>query len=111
MTADYYAKQDDVGSSIGGVLKDADGAVPIAGATLRFIMTPVDGWAAKIAAAATNGQDDDAGTGAWSYTFTGTDLSLAGWFRAEVEVTFGDGSVKTYPNDGYEWVLVSPDLD
>lgn len=38
------------------------------------------------------------------------DTAIAGLVRVEIEATWPDGSITTYPPDGYLHVLVSPDL-
>jgi hypothetical protein len=38
------------------------------------------------------------------------DTAVAGRFRTEIQVTFPDGSVLTFPADGYLDVVVVPDL-
>jgi len=112
LTADFYVKQNDTAPALSGVLVDADGAaVDISGATLRFTMTAIDGATPKVdGALATNGQDGGGAQGAWSYTWQAGDTATPGYFRAEVEVTYDDGSVETYPNDGYTVIRITPEL-
>lgn len=109
---DFYIKQGDTAPALAGVLvDDAGAAVDIAGASLRLTMAPVGGGTAVIdAALATNGQDAGGATGAWSYAWQATDTAAPGYFNVEVEVTYDDGSVETFPNDGYLVVRITPEL-
>lgn len=80
------------------VLTDADGnPVDLSGATIRFVMRPAAGGAAKIATAAVN---DDAGLptrGHVHYQWTGTNSDTAGDFYAVWEATMSAQPV-TYPS-------------
>lgn len=38
------------------------------------------------------------------------DTDNVGWYRAEWKVTYGDGSVETFPNKGYITVRVNRDV-
>lgn len=112
MSADFYVKQNDTAPPLEGVLTDADGtAVDIAGAELVLTMVPVEGGAAVIdEVEATNEQDGGGATGAWSYAWAAGDTATPGYYRAEIEATYNDGSVETFPNDGYVVVKITAEL-
>lgn len=38
------------------------------------------------------------------------DTDTAGRFEAEFEVTYADGAVETFPNDGFIVVQIGPDI-
>ena len=44
------------------------------------------------------------------YSWTTTNTNTAGNFEAEFQVTFSDGGVQTYPNDGYIDVIITEDV-
>lgn len=44
------------------------------------------------------------------FSFTEEQTDLAGFYRAEFEVTHADGSIETYPNDDYILVIITQDL-
>jgi len=52
----------------------------------------------------------DLGEARIEYEWQTGDLTIAGPFNAEVEITRADGSVETVPNDGYFTILVFEDL-
>lgn len=45
-----------------------------------------------------------------SYMLSAEDLAVIGFFRLEVEVTFNDGSVMTFPSDEYIMLDVVQDV-
>jgi hypothetical protein len=52
----------------------------------------------------------DASNGKVSYTWQTADIALPGAYWAMFVVTFPDGSTRTYPNDRYLRILVTPSL-
>lgn len=56
-------------------------------------------------------KDDQTASPGWVRRSWGpTDLAVAGRYRAEVEVTWGDGTTTTFPRDSYVTVVVTPDI-
>ncbi|MBC7282582.1 hypothetical protein [Hoeflea sp.] len=45
-----------------------------------------------------------------SYAWALADTDTDGWFEAEFEVTRADGTVETFPNDGYISVNITRDI-
>jgi hypothetical protein len=76
----------------------------LTGAAVSFHMvsdtTTVTGAASIVSAAA----------GTVSYTVSATDLAVAGTYQQEWQVTFGDSTVLTFPSNGYNRIVVLPDL-
>jgi hypothetical protein len=108
---DFLLRQGDTTSAITAILEDEAGTpVDIEGATIVFRMTPIEGGATKVDAAASNNQGADVNIGAVSYTWAAADTDTAGLFLAEWIVTFTSGDVQSYPNDGYLHVRVTPQL-
>jgi hypothetical protein len=54
---------------------------------------------------------DDAVNGVISYTWAEGDTALAGDYDVEIEVTWTDGGVETFPNEGYASMTITDDLD
>ena len=76
--------------------------------TVTFSMREGDGGAVKV-----NKQPatkTDAAGGEVTYQWGAADLDTVGPFEAEVEVTWADGKVETFPNDGYFEVEVVDDI-
>lgn len=100
-------KRNDTKDTISYPLKNNDGTiVNLTGATVRFVMgignTLITNAPATIA---------DAAGGIAEYTLTDADTLVAGNLQAEFEVTFSDGKVKTFPNDGYISVKIKSNID
>ena len=88
-------------------LNDVDGDVAVlSGATVKFIMVDKDGDEKVSAAAVITG----AGTGQVEYRWIPTDTDTVGSYRGEFEVTFSDGNIMTFPNDGYIVITIIGDL-
>ena len=49
-------------------------------------------------------------SGQVSYAWQTNDTSTVGSYRAEVEVTWSDGTLQTFPNAGYIPLTILPDL-
>jgi hypothetical protein len=54
---------------------------------------------------------DDAVNGIISYTWAEGDTATVGEYQIEIEVTWDDGGVETFPNNGYASMTVVDDLD
>jgi len=52
----------------------------------------------------------DGENGTAYYAWNAEDTANAGSFKAEFEVTYTDGSIETFPNDGYITIEIDPDL-
>ena len=92
MATTFYIKQGDTKPSLSAQLLSDGSAVDLTGATVKFHMgTIIDATATIV----------DAATGNVRYDWVTADTETAGLFRAEFEVTFSDGTVETFPNDGY----------
>lgn len=95
-----------------GTLKKGGAAKDIENATLRFHMFKTDG-SLVIDAAASNDQTGDGSDGTkgnWSYTPAASEVDESGDFDAEVEVTYADGTIETFPERGYNRVTIGDDL-
>ena len=107
---DFTIKTGDTASDMYATLENSGGtAVDIQNATIQFRLGPISGGSLHIDAAAINAQVGagtlDGSIGDVIYTWGTHVPSTAGLYLGEWEVTFTNGSVQTFPNDGH--VLVS----
>jgi uncharacterized protein YfaS (alpha-2-macroglobulin family) len=105
MSATFPLKVGDSAPVLQATLSDSDGnAVDLTGADVQFrLLEPRDG-ATKIDSPATI---HDASNGIVRYQWASGDTDEAGRYRAEFEVTYADGSVETFPNDGFHDVVLT----
>lgn len=106
----FKIKQNDTRPLYTGTLEIDEVGVSLAGASLLFKMRNADGTL-KVNAAATPDADQATNPGLFSYSWVAADTDEAGKFEVEIEVTFGDGTVQTFPTRGFEYVIVYGDLD
>jgi hypothetical protein len=116
-TPDFHIKTGDSSSDIYATLENSGGTpVNIQAATVAFKMASIAGGTTVIAAAAINAQvgagTADGSLGDVIFSWGGTNVvpSNPGLYVAEWEVVFTNGSVQTFPNDGYSLILVTSDL-
>lgn len=102
----FYIKRNDTASSFQVTLLDANGdAVDLTGATVKFIMskgTTVKVSHSAIIVNATSGQV--------RYDWETGDTDEGGFYRAEWEVTDSQNRIQTFPNPGYDEVVITQDL-
>jgi len=104
----FRLKRNDTSPSLSVTLKDSAGtAVDLSGATVRFHMKVPNASSAKVDAAAT--VDSDPTTGVVQYDWQSGDTDTVGTYYAELEVTYGDASVESFPNNGNFVVIIKPD--
>ena len=104
----FYIKQNDTSPAIDSILQSEDGSeiIDLTGCSVQFHMkhsqrtTTVSGACAIV--------DEDGGR--VRYQWQTGDTSVAGWYRAEFEVTYFDGKIETFPNDGAIWIHVDGEL-
>ena len=105
----HYMKQGDTASIMKRTLLDAFGSpVNLTGASLRFSMRVKPGGSTKISAVLAT--IANAGLGEVQYSFSATDTNTADEFESEWQVSYTDGTVQTFPNDGYTPVIVTDDI-
>lgn len=104
----FKIKQDDTSPSLQATLQDASGtAIDISGSSVRFHMKSVDGTL-KVDQPMTivNGSG-----GLVQYDWVSADTDTVGTYYVEFEVTYSDGSIETFPNNGNETVVVARALN
>jgi len=104
----FYIKQNDTSPALLATLQDADGiAVNITGAAIRFHMRQIGSTAVDVDAAAVIVTALD---GLVRYDWQAADTATIGSYQAEFEVTYSDGTIETFPNDGYIRVEIIKDI-
>lgn len=97
----FFIKRNDTSPAVEYALSTDDGPVNLTGATVKFYMGSVVDASADVL---------NAIGGIVSYQWQVGDTSSYGFFNAEFEVTYSDGTKETFPNNGYISVHISPDL-
>lgn len=104
----FYVKQNDTSPSMLATLQDANGdAVTVTGASVRFHMRAIGSTNVTVDAAAVI---VDAANGIVRYDWGAADTDTVGSYQAEFEVTYADGSIETFPNDGFIKVKITDDV-
>lgn len=106
----FRIKTNDTSPKLAVTLEDANGnAIDIIGNNgVRFHMKAFGATSLKVDAPMTV---RDAEIGAVQYPWVASDTDTAGTYYGEVEVTYADNTVETFPNNGYFTVIVKEDLD
>tara|TARA_R110000868_G_scaffold25149_3_gene98215 strand:+ start:1434 stop:1748 length:315 start_codon:yes stop_codon:yes gene_type:complete len=97
----FTIKQHDTSPAISYILSDQDGPVNLTGASVRFYCGSVVAEDADVT---------DASGGQVTYEWLPADTAQPGYYRAEFEVVYADGSKETFPNEGYIGVYIEADL-
>lgn len=103
--SDHVRKLNDTLKTIDVVLSPA--ALDVTGATIKTIVTTLSNQA-LFTRAPTVVQVTNPPT--LSTTVQAGDFLVPGTYRMETEVTFANGKVQTFPEDGYLTIRVVPDL-
>ena len=102
-------KRGDTGPAFRATLRDAVGdPVDLSGAAAVFNMRDTKSKAVKVSAGAMTVLD--APGGRVEYAWEPEDTDTVGVYDAEVQVTFSDATVETFPNDGMHRVEVLEDV-
>ena len=105
----FYIKQNDTASFLTRDLKDAFGApVNVTGAAVKFSMRVKPAGTIKV-------DDEDAvivtaGTGRVRYEWTAANTNTADEYEGEFQVTYANGKIQTFPNDGHIPVVITDDI-
>jgi len=104
----FNIKQNDTSPSLGAQLLDGSKqAIDLSNATVRFYMKIAGGSTIAVdgPAVVTNGTE-----GRVSYEWVTGDTQTAANYQGEFEVTYQNGTVETFPNNGYITVRVLPEI-
>lgn len=100
----FSIHKDDTDPPIDDTLMDEDrNAKDLTGASVDFIMKDPTASSAKVSAAATV---VNASAGEVEYEWSSGDTDTTGWYKAEWEVTYGDGDIETFPTEPRDYVIV-----
>ena len=103
-----YAKQNDTTPSLRAALKNGDNdAIDLTNATCRFHMRKIGSTTVSVDEAA---QIVTEATGIVQYNWTASDTATVGSYQGEFEVTYTDGTIETFPNNGYIRVEITDDI-
>ena len=107
----FYIKQNDTASFITRDLKDAFGApVNVTGASVVFSMRVKPAGTMKITRE--TGVIVNAGIGRVRYEWAsdGSDTDTADEYEGEFQVTYANGKIQTFPNDGHIPIVITDDV-
>ena len=105
----FRIKTNDTSPSLVVTLTDyAGNKVNLTGATARFHMKKYGASSLKVDAAATV---SSALNGKVTYDWSASDTDTAGTYYGEIEITYSDSKVETFPNNGYFTIIINEDLD
>ena len=97
-TVSFHKKTGDTKTDLQVTLKDGDrNVVDVTGATVKFSMLLEGGTTLVINEGAVTLVT--AASGIVKYEWTAPDVTLAGTFLGEFEVTYSDGSIETFANN------------
>ena len=105
----FYIKENDTASFITRDLKDAFGApVNVTGASVVFSMRVKPAGSLKVTRQTC--AIVAAGTGRVRYEWIAADTDAADEYEGEFQVTYANGRIQTFPNDGHIPVVVTDDI-
>ena len=107
----FYIKQNDTASFITRDLKDAFGSpVNVTGSSVVFSMRVKPAGTMKITRQA--GVIVNAGIGRVRYEWAsdGSDTNTADEYEGEFQVTYANGKIQTFPNDGHIPIVITDDV-
>ena len=105
----FYIKANDTASFITRELKDAFGAtVNVTGARVVFSMRVKPAGAIKVDAE--TAVIVTGGTGRVRYEWIAANTNTADEYEGEFQVTYANGKIQTFPNDGHIPVVVTDDI-
>ncbi len=107
---DIELKENDTAPALEGVCRDGFGrAVPLTGATVVFNMRLAPAGAVKISGGAMAAVGN-AELGRQKYAWSASDTDTPGLYEGEVQVTFADGRVRTFPPKGFFTIDITDDI-
>ncbi len=105
----FRIKTNDTSPKLAVTLEDALGnPVGLAGCAARFHMKAFGASSLKVDALADIYDED---SGIVDYAWQAGDTDTAGTYYGEIEVTYADNTVETFPNNGYFTIIITQDLD
>jgi hypothetical protein len=106
----FFIKQNDTSPALEGICRDGLGSpVDLTGASVVFNMRVKPAGAVKVSTG-TMTAVGSAVNGRQQYVWTASDTDTAGTYEGEVQATFSNGKIRTFPPDGYFEVVVTDDV-
>ena len=104
----FYIRQNDTSPTITATLTDYSGVpINLNAADVEMFMEDLSGVLKLDGVVCAV---DDAVEGIISYSWQAGDTDTVGTYRVLFEVTYADGGIETFPNKGYESVIVTREL-
>ncbi len=110
MSETLHVKRGDVGRQFTDTLTTGDPAVPIDLTDAVEVLFQLDHTERALVVTGVATVVGDPTDGNVEYTTVATNLDIAGLYRHEWQVTFSDGTIFTFPDEGYNYVSVDMDL-
>ena len=105
----FRIKTNDTSPKLSVTLTDALGnPIGLAGCAARFHMKAFGASSLKIDEVVDIFDED---SGIVDYAWRVGDTDTAGTYYGEIEVTYADNTVETFPNNGYFTIIIKEDLD
>lgn len=107
---EFTIKQNDTAPALEGICRDGFGSpVDLTAATVVFNMRLAPAGAVKVSAGAM-GAVGSAVLGRQKYSWLAADTDTAGTYEGEIQATFADGRIRTFPPDGYFTIEIVDDV-
>lgn len=109
--ADRTIKRGDTGPPLNATLSDANGAINLTTATqVKILFASIDADPVDTFSGVCTIVDAALGKVRYTWAIDGTDTNVAATYHVEFEITWGDGTKWTVPNDTYKSVEIKADL-
>ena len=107
----FYIKQNDTASFLTPDLKDSIGApVNVTGASVVFSMRVKPAGTVKVDAQTAVIVTGGTGRVRYEWASDGSDTNTADEYEGEVQVSYANGKIQTFPNDGHIPIVVTDDI-
>ena len=107
----FYIKQNDTASFITRDLKDAFASpVNVTGASVVFSMRVKPAGTMKITRQPSVVVTAGTGRVRYEWASDGSDTNTADEYEGEFQVTYGNGKIQTFPNDGHIPIVITDDV-
>lgn len=108
MSETFHIKQGDSAPNLRAILKNPDGtAASLVGSTVRFSMRTSGG---AVIVSRQPCALVDAPNGVVEYDWQDGDTDTGATHLGEFEVTYSDGSIETFPNDGFVRIMITKQI-
>lgn len=103
----FFIKQNDTSPAIKAFIKDSsESAINLSGADVKLHIKEVGGDTLLVKQMTII----NAATGEVQYQWITGDTSEPATYNAEIQVTYSDGKIETFPNNGYFTITITAEL-